>query len=84
MKKILMASVMMLLLIAGCSVPAENEPEKVVVAYVTSWSDIVPDPFCMTHINYAFGHVNDSFDGVRIDNPERLKMLSVSRRRTRT
>lgn len=75
MKKILMASVMMLLLIAGCSVPAENEPEKVVVAYVTSWSDIVPDPFCMTHINYAFGHVNDSFDEVRIDNPERLKML---------
>ena len=29
----------------------------------------------MTHINYAFGHVNESFDGVRIDNEERLKQI---------
>ena len=29
----------------------------------------------MTHINYAFGHVNDTFDGVRIDNPDRLRMI---------
>lgn len=50
-----------------------REVEQVVVAYVTSWSDIIPDPVCMTHINYAFGHVNDTFDGVRIDNPDRLK-----------
>lgn len=75
MKKLLKASFMMLLLIAGCSAPSENDSEKVVVAYVTSWSDVIPDPFSMTHINYAFGHVSDSFDGVRIDNPDRLKML---------
>lgn len=47
----------------------------VVVAYVTSWSDEIPDPFVMTHINYAFAHVNNTFDGIRIDNPERLKRI---------
>ena len=60
--------------LSGC---AEKAPEKeyVVVAYVTSWSRIMPDPFTMTHINYAFGHVNDTFDGVRIDNPRRLNSI---------
>lgn len=48
---------------------------KVVVAYVTSWSDIMPDPSCMTHINYAFGHVGSDFRSVTIDNPERLKSI---------
>ena len=47
----------------------------VVVAYVTSWTNEVPDPTVMTHINYAFGHVSDSFDAVRIDNPDRLRMI---------
>lgn len=46
---------------------------KRVVGYVTSWSDVMPDPKTMTNVNYAFGHVTDSFDGVRIDNPSRLK-----------
>ena len=27
---------------------------RVVVAYVTAGSDVVPDPSLMTHINYAF------------------------------
>ncbi len=48
----------------------------VVVAYVTSWTNEVPDPTVMTHINYAFGHVNDTFNGVRIDNPDRLRMIT--------
>lgn len=48
---------------------------KVIVAYVTSWSDVLPDPRYMTHINYAFGHVNESFNGVGIDNEERLKQI---------
>lgn len=37
----------------------------------------MPDPTVMTHINYAFGHVNDTFDGVRIDNPERLAAIAA-------
>lgn len=52
-----------------------NAANKVVVAYVTSWTQTIPDPTVMTHINYAFGHVNDSFDGVRIDNPNRLRQI---------
>lgn len=54
----------------------ENIPdEKVIVAYVTSWSDITPDPSDFTHLNYAFGHVNESYDGVKIDNFERFKQM---------
>lgn len=49
--------------------------KKAVIAYVTSWSDVIPDPTHLTHINYAFGHVNETFDGVRIDNEPRLKQL---------
>lgn len=49
--------------------------KKVIVAYVTSWSDVMPEPQYMTHINYAFGHVKESFDGVRIDNEERLRQI---------
>ena len=53
-----------------------REKDRRVVAYVTSWSGVLPDPFAMTNINYAFGHVNDTFDGVRIDNPERLSRIA--------
>ena len=65
-----------LMMLAFCACASQSEVaenDSVVVAYVTSWSDVIPDPFCMTHINYAFGHVNDTFDGVRVDNPQRLK-----------
>ncbi|MDR3227122.1 MAG: glycosyl hydrolase family 18, partial [Prevotellaceae bacterium] len=50
--------------------------DKVIVAYITSWKDIVPETQYLTHINYAFGHVNNTFDGVRINNPERLHALA--------
>lgn len=49
--------------------------EKVVVAYVTSWKNYMPDPDVVTHINYAFGHVSETFNSVRIDNEERLKQI---------
>lgn len=48
--------------------------EKVVVAYVTSWSSIMPDPFVMTHINYAFGGVG-SDNKVYSDGTSRLKNI---------
>ena len=57
------------------SVFASKKAEPVVVAYVTSWTQVVPDPTVMTHLNYAFGHVNEQFNGVRIDNEERLRSL---------
>lgn len=60
---------------SGEEVVAASRDSKVVVAYVTSWSEVMPDPQYMTHINYAFGHVNESFNGVKIDNGERLRQI---------
>lgn len=75
MKKII-TIVAALALLAGCKAEQkEVSNDKVVIAYVTSWSSVIPDPAHITHINYAFGHVTNSFDGVRIDNPQRLKTL---------
>ena len=75
MKKCLFTLTALLMTLAGCA--KKNAPceEKVVVAYVTSWTRVMPDPGRVTHINYAFGHVNDTFDGVRIDNESRLKRI---------
>lgn len=75
-----MKKLFLTILIALCGINiATAKPsvasDKVVVAYVTSWTNIMPDPTLMTHINYAFGHVTDTFDGVRIDNPDRLKSI---------
>lgn len=54
---------------------AKKKPAKVIVAYVTSWTSDIPDPKQMTHINYAFGHVNDLYNGVRIDHETRLQAI---------
>lgn len=75
MKRIILSSVMAIVASLCVSAATVAESDRVVVAYVTSWSRVMPDPFAMTHINYAFGHVNDSFDGVRIDNPRRLRKM---------
>lgn len=65
-----------LFLLASCSGRQEWEglhpADKVMIAYVTSWSDLEVDPLYLTHINYAFAHVDSTFDRVRVDNPERL------------
>ena len=61
---------------SGEEVVAASRDSKVVVAYVTSWSEVMPDPQYMTHINYAFGHVNDEPLTVSsIDNEERLRQI---------
>ena len=63
-------------LFAAWHANAEKEPnERVVVAYVTAGKNDVPDPTVMTHINYAFGTVNETFNGVNIQDPDRLKMI---------
>ena len=49
--------------------------QKVVVGYITSWSDRIPDPEIVTHLNYAFGHVSENYDSIRIDNTERLRAI---------
>lgn len=73
MKKIVFFS-LLLCFLAACSNAPQPE-KKVVVAYVTSWSEMMPVATHMSHINYAFGHVNDSFDGVRIDNEPRFREI---------
>lgn len=57
--------------------PLAAEGGRAIVAYVTSWSETMPDPHAMTHINYAFGHVAETFDGVRIDNEARLRRIAA-------
>lgn len=57
--------------------------DRVVVAYVTAWSDVTPNPRLMTHLNYAFGKVADSFDAVTVANPERLKEIVALKKKNR-
>ncbi len=52
---------------------------RVVLGYVTSWSEPVPDPALLTHINYAFGLVSETFDGVDVGNPARLRRVVALR-----
>lgn len=81
--KILTTLLPALLAAAGFISPLKaQETGRVIVAYVTSWSDVTPDPHSMTHINYAFGHVNNTFDGVRIDNPTACAQYPGSNNRT--
>jgi len=69
----------MLLLLTGTCLAQSKQKVKssksVVVAYVTSWTKVMPDPAYITHLNYAFGHVNNTFDGIRVDNESRLRSL---------
>lgn len=49
--------------------------EKKIVAYVTSWTSVMPDPFVMTHINYAFGGVGGDGVSVYADNTSRMQQI---------
>lgn len=62
---------------ADGTVAADSVENRYVIAYVTSGSDVMPDPFAMTHINYAFGHVNEAFNGIDVANPDRLHQISA-------
>lgn len=64
-------------LFLGAASPEDSQYPKVIVAYVTSWTQALPDTRYVTHINYAFGHVTETFDGVRIDNAGRLKTVTA-------
>lgn len=69
----------MLLACATSFAAIAGDAKKFVIAYVTSWSDVTPEPSAMTHINYAFGHINETFDGIRVDNPDRLHRIVTLR-----
>lgn len=57
-----------------------HDGDKVVVAYLTAGKDVMPDPATVTHVNYAFGHVNKTFDGLDISNPERLRRITAMKK----
>ena len=68
----------MISLLFGCFLMACQPQDKagtIVAAYVTSQGESLPDPSVLTHINYAFGHVDSTFDKVRIDREERLREI---------
>ncbi|MCR5561119.1 MAG: glycosyl hydrolase family 18, partial [Bacteroidales bacterium] len=62
-------------LLAGLLCLTATAQQRIVVAYVGAGSDVMPDYSLMTHIDYAFGHVNETFDGIRISKPERLQAI---------
>ena len=82
MKKMVFRMVVLAaLLLAGKSTVAAQPKEKIVVAYVCSWTnERLPDPTLMTHINYAFGHVKKTFDGVNIQNEPFLRKVVALRK----
>ncbi|MBO4605058.1 MAG: glycoside hydrolase family 18 protein [Bacteroidales bacterium] len=59
----------------------KEDPKKVIVAYVTYWDSVIPDPSLVTHINYAFGKVSNSFNSVEISNPARLRQMVALKER---
>jgi chitinase len=75
MKKIFVNLILMSIIVSSCFAQTKVGTKKIALAYVTSWTSIMPDPTYVTHINYAFGHVNSTFNGIRIDNENRLKRL---------
>jgi len=69
------------IILAGCQkkvqpVTYHDRPdEKVLIAYVFHPNEL-PDATYLTHINYAFGHVNETFDGVRIEQEEWFSQIA--------
>ena len=55
-----------MLAMLGChGLMAKKQQKPIIVAYVASWgSQRMPDPTLMTHLNYAFGKVTNTFDGM--------------------
>ncbi len=75
MKKLHQLFVFAVLLLFCINVSAQQK-SRIVVAYVCSWTtQRLPDPTLMTNINYAFGHVNKTFDGCDIQKPDFLKKV---------
>ena len=66
MKKIACSIACALMMLCCCAwgKGADNDKEMIVGAYLMGVRNELPDVNLVTHINYAFGHVNETFDGV--------------------
>ncbi len=81
MKRLLIFALLMAMMMP-LQAGKHKDDGPVVAAYVTGWNEDMPIPDCsvLTHINYAFGKVNKTFDGVTVQRPERLRQLAELKR----
>lgn len=69
------ASALMMLCCCAWVEGADNDKEMIVGAYLMGVRNELPDVNLVTHINYAFGHVNETFDGVLLPEGKGLSQV---------
>jgi chitinase len=76
-KRIVVLVCLLALVLMPLHAKKHKDDGPVVAAYVTGWNEFkqLPDCSVLTHINYAFGNVNKTYDGVTIQYPDRLRQL---------
>lgn len=62
---------------ASAACATEDKTGMVIGAYVYRSEMGIPDPTLVTHVNFAFAHVNETFDGVFI--PDKRELRKVAR-----
>ena len=75
--KILYSLFIALLLTSTCA-NSSNPPKQtgpVIIAYVIARGSELPDPTHITHINYAFGVMNETHNGLIVNNEDRLRAI---------
>ena len=55
--------------------PASAPSETVIVGYAVYWESTLPDPTILTHVNYAFGHIENDFETLKVEKEARLKLV---------
>lgn len=65
---------------AGAKNRLSAEKDRIVLAYVGSGNRAPIEAGVVTHINYAFGTVKASFDGVDVQRPEYLREITALKR----
>lgn len=58
-----------------CEVKIQQGFTRVLVGYVYQSYEGLPDVSRLTHVNYAFGHINNAYTGLEIDNPEKFRQI---------
>ena len=55
--------------------PATPPSETIIVGYAVYWESSMPDPKLLTHLNYAFGHIENDFETLKVEKESRLKLM---------
>jgi len=61
---------------------SQAQKKPFIISYVTAGSKALPDPNLITHINYAFGQVNKTFNGIVISNEPRLREVVAMKKKS--